>query len=66
MDIIKQNQESGDNSTQIQITNSKIYGLLSPEAVNQVINSFSELARAQVQARIVEFSDNYLIPRIKK
>ena len=66
MDITKQNQKSGDNSTQIQIMNSNIYTLLSPEAVNQVIGSFTEFARAEVQARIVDFSDNYLIPRIKK
>lgn len=65
MNVAKQNQKSGDHSMQIQI-NGDYYNIMSPETLRHLIQSFGELAKVEVEARIKQFSDDYLIPRIKQ
>ena len=64
MDVVKQNQKSGDHSMQIQV-NGDYYNIIPPETIKQVIQSFGELAAGKVETRIQQFSDDYLIPRIQ-
>jgi len=64
MDITKLNQSAGDNSIQIQNHGDIIVGM-PPEIVCQVIQMYGECARVTVENRIKQFSDDYLMPRIK-